>query len=119
EPLTLSVLPLPDAGKPAGLSGAVGHFDFDVKAAPLEVAVGDPVTVTSTIRGDGALDAVKPPAIAANDRLRVYPVQVANQPAAKAGEKVFEQVVIPLAAGMVALPDLRFSYFAPAERSYQ
>jgi len=119
EPLTLSVLPLPDAGKPADFSGAVGHFQFDVKAAPLEVAVGDPVTVTSTIRGDGALDAVKPPAIAANERLRVYPVQVANQPAANAGEKVFEQVAIPLAAGTVALPDLRFSYFDPEARGYQ
>jgi len=122
EPLALAVLPLPDAGKPADFSGAVGHFQFDLKASPLEVAVGDPVTVTSTIRGDGALDAVRPPAIAANDRLRVYPVQVAqvaNQPAAHAGEKVFEQVVIPLAAGTVALPDLRFSYFDPEARSYQ
>jgi len=119
EPLALSVLPLPEAGKPADFSGAVGRFQFDVKAAPLEVAVGDPVTVTSTIRGDGALDALRPPAIAASDRLRVYPVQVANQPAANAGEKVFEQVVIPLAAGTVPLPDLRFSYFDPEARSYQ
>ncbi|TMA39023.1 MAG: hypothetical protein E6J79_04720, partial [Deltaproteobacteria bacterium] len=119
EPVALAVLPLPEAGRPADFSGAIGHFQFDVKAAPAEVAVGDPVTITSTISGDGALDALRPPAIAASDRLRVYPVQVANQPAANAGEKVFEQVVIPLAAGTVALPDLRFSYFDPGTRSYQ
>ena len=119
DPLALSVLPLPDAGKPADFAGAVGHFQFEVKAAPLEVALGDPVTLTSTVRGDGALDAVKAPAIAADDRLRVYPVQVANQPAVKAGEKVFEQVVIPRVAGAVPLPDLRFSYFDPALRTYQ
>src|SRR2546426_576001 len=91
EPLVLNVLPLPEAGRPADFAGAVGRFEMDVKAAPLALGAGDPVTVTSTIRGTGNLDSVTAPAIAASDALRVYPVQQSGQPAA--GERVFEQVV--------------------------
>lgn len=124
DPLTLTVLPLPDAGKPADFSGAVGTFDFEVKAAPLEVAAGDPVTVTVTMRGSGSLENVTPPAIAASDAFRVYPPQQTNggsQPAAAANvqERVFEQVVIPERAGTMDLPMLRFSWFDPTAGVYK
>jgi hypothetical protein len=78
EPLSLTVLPLPDAGKPASFSGAVGQFQFEVRATPLDPMAGDPVTVTSTVRGQGNLDTLNPPAIVGTDALRVYPVQQAT-----------------------------------------
>ncbi len=124
EPLALTVLPLPDAERPADFSGAVGRFDFDVTAAPLTLSAGDPVTIRSTIRGDGYLESVTAPALPASDGLRVYPVQPATpgpggQPAANPGEQVFEQVVIPQQPGAVTLPALRFSYFDPALHAYR
>ena len=117
-PVTLNVLPLPSEGRPADFSGAVGRFTFEVTASPLEVAVGDPVTVRSVVRGDGSLDGVAPPAIPGTDTLRVYPPQV-GQSAGASSERVFEQVVIPLRDGSVALPALRWSFFDPAARSYR
>lgn len=117
EPLALNVLPLPDAGRPADFSGAVGRFDVDVAAAPLALAAGDPVTVTWKLRGTGSLEGVTPPAIAASDALRVYPLQTSGQ--ASAGERGFEQVVIPLRPGTVGLPETRFSYFDPEARAYR
>jgi tetratricopeptide (TPR) repeat protein len=117
EAVTLTVLPLPDAGRPADFSGAVGRFEIGVKAAPLALGVGDPVTVTSTIRGIGDLESVTPPAIAATDALRVYPVQRSGKP--KPGERMFEQVVIPQRPGTIALPESRFSYFDPEARVYR
>jgi tetratricopeptide (TPR) repeat protein len=118
EPLVLTVLPLPDADRPADFSGAVGHFELDVRAAPVNVAAGDPVTVTATIRGDGSLEGVPPPALPATDALRVYPVQSASgSPTTDA--HVFEQVVIPRRAGTTTLPELRFSYFDPDARAYR
>ncbi|HUI25620.1 MAG TPA: BatD family protein, partial [Candidatus Kryptonia bacterium] len=116
EALSLTVLPLPDTGKPADFSGAVGHFDFEVKAAPLALNVGDPVTVTTTIRGVGNLESVATPTIAASDSLKVYPAQ--PQAGTNPQEKVFEQVVIPQQAG-AALPELRFSFFDPEARAYR
>ena len=118
QPLSLTVLPLPDAGRPGDFSGAVGRFDLDVRVAPSEVNAGDPVTVTSTIRGDGYLDGVSPPEVAARDDLRVYPVQPASA-AEGAAERVFEQVVIPQRAGALGLPEMRFSYFDPEARAYR
>src|SRR5262249_17243038 len=43
EPLTLNVLPLPDEGKPADFSGAVGTFNLQVNASPTELNAGDPI----------------------------------------------------------------------------
>src|SRR5262245_8464206 len=80
QPLALDVLPLPEQGKPADFSGAVGRFSLDVRGAPLDVTAGDPVTMTYTLRGDGDLSSVAPPAIAGSDTLRVYPVQAATTP---------------------------------------
>ncbi len=124
ERLTLTVLPLPDAGKPADFSGAVGRFEFEVKAAPLDLQVGDPITVTMTIRSTGNLENLTLPAITGSDTLRVYPTQVQAsptqaQPSAHPHEKVFEQVVLPQQAGAVTLPELRFSYFDPEARAYR
>lgn len=122
EALSLDVLPLPEAGKPADFSGAVGRFEFVVAAAPREVHAGDPVTVTMTVRGEGSLENATTPAIAANDALRVYPVQAASPAAgtpATAQEKTFEQVVIPQHPGPTSLPELRFSYFDPAAGAYR
>ena len=118
EPLTLTVLPLPDAGKPANFSGAVGQFQWEVHAAPLDARAGDPVTVTATIRGEGNLDTLTPPAIPESDALRAYPVQPATG-TAPPGSRVFEQVVIPATPGPMTLPPLAFSYFDPIGRAYR
>ncbi len=103
EPLNLTILALPEAGKPEGFAGAVGRFQFAVKAAPLDVQVGDPVTITMTVQGAGNIENATSPAIAGSDALRVYPAQ--TQPAPNAQTKVFEQVVIPQQPGTVTLPE--------------
>ncbi len=119
-PLQLEVLPLPEAGKPADFSGAVGRFSLDVRAAPLDVTAGDPVTLTYTLRGEGDLSSATPPSLAASDALRVYPVQSAAVPAGSApATRVFEQVVIPQRPGTVELPPVRFSWFDPEARAYR
>jgi tetratricopeptide (TPR) repeat protein len=127
EPLQLDVLPLPDAGKPADFSGAVGHFTMQVDAGPRQLAAGDPVTVTAKISGDGNLDGIHPPTFAESDALKVYPPRVVPQPGTSAGAApppgqpaaTFEQVVIPEHPGGVTLPPLRFSYFDPEAGAYR
>jgi len=125
EPLHLDVLPLPDAGKPADFSGAVGSFQLHVAASPRELKAGDPVTITTTIEGDGNLDGITPPVVAAAAALKSYPVQPVTQPsatpAAAAGRArlSYEQVVIPERAGSFTLAAPRFSYFDPAAGAYR
>ena len=42
DAVPIEVLPLPDEGKPADFTGAVGQWNLEVTAKPTEVAVGDP-----------------------------------------------------------------------------
>ena len=50
----------PSRGKPS-TSRSRRPFTLEVRAAPLDVTAGDPVTLTYTLRGEGDLSSVVPP----------------------------------------------------------
>jgi tetratricopeptide (TPR) repeat protein len=117
-PVHLTVRPLPEAGRPAHFSGAVGRFDFTLSAKPTTVAVGDPVTVEMRVSGKGNLSGVEAPALPAGERFRTYdPTQVKDKDAPD--RRVFEQVVIPRRADVKQLPALSFSFFDPQTGAYR
>ena len=118
DPVTLTVNPLPDAGKPPDFSGAVGQFDFTLEAKPTELSAGDPITVRMRISGSGNLGTVTAPAAPVDDRFRSYEPVAAKSEEAQ-GVRVFEQVVIPKEAGIAELPAVSFSFFDPEARSYR
>ncbi len=68
-PLTIDIHPVPTAGQPASFSGAVGRFHLEVEAHPGILRVGDPLSVTLTVRGEGLLETVRPPALEQQGRL--------------------------------------------------
>jgi len=123
DPIALNVLPLPEEGKPAGFSGAVGAFTLQVTALPTELDAGDPITVRMTVSGTGSLAEAGPPAISSTEGFRTYDVNPTKSDTAGAGAlsvtKGFEQVLIPNAATVRALPPVRFSYFDPQARQYR
>lgn len=119
-PVELEVLPLPEAGKPAGFSGAVGRFTLDVTAKPTVVDAGDPVTLGITVSGTGSLAQATPPAVPPTPGLKVYDPaepQAATRDADVVTRHV-EQVVIPERAGRVTLPPVEFPYFDPSAERY-
>lgn len=122
DPLTIQVLGLPEADRPADFSGAVGQFTFDVKASPTRLQAGDPITLTSTIQGQGNLDTVTAPQLALDeDQFRVYESKMSKRemnPLQTAGRKIFEQVVIPRSEDVTELPAMTFSYFDPVQTRY-
>ncbi len=118
QPLSLHVRDLPAEGQPAGFAGAVGRFTLDVTAGPANVAVGEPVTVRITISGQGNLETLSAPAMAGDERLRVY--EAKRLPDIGGPDtKVYEQVVIPRSPGVTELPALAFSYFDPETARYE
>lgn len=122
-PSGITVLPLPDAGRPASFSGAVGTYSLSVAAKPATVAVGDPLTLTLTItdlKGGSSLETLQPPALA-NDAALAKEFRVPNEPLSgtvTGNVKRFTVTVRPLRAGTAAIPPLEFSYFDPKSRSY-
>jgi len=117
-PPTLTVLALPEAGKPAEFTGALGNFTFDLDAKPTSLDAGDPITLRMTIAGHGNLDGVEAPRVPNDDAFRRYdpqPVKGEDGPT----KRVFEQVLIPKRPDVRAIPAVRFSFFDPETRAYQ
>ncbi len=116
DPLTLSVQPLPEAGRPDNFSGAVGSFALDVSATPQDLPVGDPITVQMRLNGTGYLADAAAPTFVQTDGFRVYePLAGKTQGSTKS----FEQVLIPQDQTLDAVPVARFSYFDPQARRYR
>lgn len=121
----IEVLPLPEEGRPAWFSGAVGDFSIRTSAAPREVSVGDPITLSIAIAdeaGDAAgLALLQPPRLDAVEAL----LEGFRLPAGSlAGEvdgrvKTFTQTIRPVAESVTEIPPIPFSWFDPATREYK
>ncbi|MEQ2007225.1 MAG: BatD family protein, partial [Limisphaerales bacterium] len=122
DPLDIQVQPLPTEGRPADFNGAVGNFQMSASASPVDVAVGDPVTVRVQVSGRGALDGVRMPSLELGEAFKSYPASVTTEmpdPLTMTGTRKFEQVVQPQNAEIKALPAISFSFFDPDARAYR
>jgi hypothetical protein len=116
EKVAVTVKPLPAEGKPDGFSGAVGRFDFQVSAQPLEAHPGDPITLSMVISGNGNFDRVMSPPLPANGLFRLFgePVRKQENNAIR-----FEQVVSPRTADAKEIPAIAFSFFDTQSGQYR
>ncbi len=116
EPLSLRVRPLPEAGRPATFSGAVGQFELDVTAEPTQLRVGDPLSLRMLLSGAGRVTDAQPPSLVNTEGFRTYRPQM-DQP--DPDTTVFEQVLIPQDETLDAIPAVHFSYFDPEAAQYR
>jgi len=124
--LTIHVHPLPQEGRPANFSGAIGHFKVSGSAQPGSVAVGEPVTLSFIVSGDGNFDYVRCPSLSddpawkkyASSNKVEYQDQDQSHTSHTEGVKTFEQAVIPQKGGDLPLPQASFSYFDPTAKQY-
>jgi len=118
---TLKVLPLPDANRPAGFSGAVGQFDIEASATSTMVNAGDPITLRLKVTGTGNFDRVFSDMLAGDSHWKTYSPTSHFDPADSVGYqgvKTFEQPIIANEPGIPAIPSVSFSYFDPEARQY-
>ena len=113
--IPVTVLPFPEQGKPEDFKGAVGVFSFGVKVSPKEVKVGDPITVTMSVSGQGNLDTVTAPEIKEDDNFRVYEPVVSK----KGNKKTYEQILIPRSGKVKEVPGVSFSFLNPMKGKYE
>ena len=121
NPLVIHVHDLPQAGRPAGFSGAIGQFTVSGDASPTTVNVGDPVYLDFTISGNGNFDSVRAPALGLDPAWKSYvPSSKMNyqDQARTEGTKIFQQAIIPNKNGTLPLPAANFSYFDPTAKKY-
>ncbi len=113
--IPITVLPVPQEGKPEGFDGALGNFQLNVEAMPLEVKAGDPIALKMTIKGEGNFDSVKAPRLQSKDGFKVYDPQVKQNE----NEKIFEQVIIPDSENITHIPQINFNFFNTKTGQYE
>lgn len=116
EPFDLSILALPEAGWPAGYTGAIGSFTLSGKLSQSVVRPGDIVTLTLTLAGDGWLGNGEMPAPAASPLFKSYPARATvSEPL----RRVTEQAWIPNATNAAEIGAVRFPFFNPKTEKFE
>lgn len=123
DKVVVTVKALPEAGKPASFSGAVGDYRIESSLDKREVEEGNPVTYRVRIIGKGNINTVETPSLSKLDNFKIYDssssANISKERLIVEGEKVTDTVLVPKKAGVYTLPALGFSYFDPKTQSYK
>ena len=118
----IRVLPVPDAGKPEGYSGAVGKFNISVSCSDVEAEKGGILKVTYTLTGIGNFKMINELGIPRSEEFEIFDPHIREELDENhvpfSGKKIFDYSYSPLLEGVSAIPPVRFSYFDPASRSF-
>jgi hypothetical protein len=121
KPSTLTVLPLPEQGRPPGFYGLVGEYTISASAKPTtDVYMGDPITLTIKIGGSKYLKPIQWPSLEQVPELAsnfIIPPQKAS-PTIDNGAKVFTQTIRPDNNQANMIPSIPLAYFNPKIGSY-
>jgi hypothetical protein len=122
KPITIDVKPLPEQGKPADFTGAVGEFDFKSTIDRDQLTMNDALTLSMTISGKGNLELVNLPEPKLPSDFESYEPKITNNiktsPLGISGSKKFEYLAIPRAHGDFNIEPVVFSFFNPKEKKY-
>ena len=123
EPLALEVLPFPEKGKPSGFSGLVGQFAVEDSLSDLEIRVGDSVTLTLRLAGNGNVNRLPDLKMPSLEHLKIYADEPVFQTRAGAdgltGSKTMKWALVPDVEGRYTIPPFTIHYFDPKAEAYE
>ena len=115
------VLPLPTKNRPPSFAGAVGKgFVLEVSADRSVVQVGDPITLTLSLKGDAEVANASLPSMTTdlpNTNFRLPNGKIAGEYID--GEKRFEMVIRVLNDAVREIPPIAYSWFDPELKAFQ
>ncbi len=117
----LKVKELPLRGRPDDFSGYVGKYEIETEAEPTVMNVGDPVTLTISIKGPELLEHVELPYLNKQKELafhfKIPPEMAAGR--ISGNEKIFTQTIRPLNSNVKQIPSLRIPFFDTESGEYR
>lgn len=122
NPVIISVRPLPEEGKPADFSGAVGSFTMHSEVDKTRLKTNEAVTLKNTISGKGNIQLIDklnltfPPDFESYDPKVTSDIQTTA--AGISGNQVFEYLLIPRKPGKFTIKPYTFSYYDLDKRRY-
>ena len=121
--INIMVKPLPTEGKPADFSGMVGSYSFSADFDRTDVKVGEALTLSVEIKGDGTPGTITDPKFPDFSDFRSVPPE--NNISKKVvGSKVITSKSIrvflyPKKKGDFTVPEITYSWFNPAKKKYE
>ncbi|WP_413999645.1 BatD family protein [Flavobacterium sp. W1B] len=120
---TIAVRALPEAGKPADFSGAVGNFDFKVTPTKTSLKNGESLDLVVSVSGKGNMKLFNLPKPVVPNALEMYDAvhseQVNTSLAGMAGKVSDSYTIIPQYKGNYPIKSMQFSYFDLGSRTYK
>ena len=115
---TIEVREPPPEGRPESYIGAIGRFTIDTSLVPTKAKVGDPLTLSLTLKGEGTLDSTVAPRLEQipgfEENFRVYE---ATTETAKNSRR-FTYSLRPKRASIEQFPAVPVSYFDVEKERY-
>ncbi len=123
EALRLVVLPTPQTQITPEPSGLVGNFEIRASTDTRQVNVGDPITVSVTITGEGNVKAIPSPYRDTLPNFRMFSggtsEKITTSDYRIRGSKTFDETFVPQRAGTYSLPAFALTYFDPKKKAYE
>ena len=123
EPLSLTAKPLPPVPQSKPFSGLVGRFKLEADIEKTEVSVGDSVTLTLTLKGNGNIPDAPDLRPKAPDAFKQYDdspqENIQLTPTGYEGQKIFRTALVPVKEGDYLLPKVTLTYFDIKKETYQ
>lgn len=114
--IDVKVRPLPP-NEPDAFTGAVGRYAITADLDKQSVDVGEPVTLTLTVSGEGHIESLPAPSWPEVPGWRAFdndaPYQMSIVDGKVQGARKFERIFIPSAAGSAEFPPVEYAYFDP------
>jgi hypothetical protein len=121
ELLETEILTLPADNRPEVFNGALGTFTLSAQSSAVELTVGEPLTLTLRLSGQGNFDRISAPPLPESDDWKLYPPKaefIPEEGSLLTGTKVFEYIIIPQSTAPTEIPGIDYAYFDPADQSY-
>ncbi|MHA7829747.1 MAG: BatD family protein [Flagellimonas sp.] len=119
---TINVKPLPEAGKPANFSGAVGEFDFSVTTSKTQLNASESLQAVVEVSGKGNLKLFQLPEPELPSSLEVYDPEyeegIKTYSSGMEGKVSNNYTIVPSFRGKYPIPSISFSYFNPKTEKY-
>lgn len=123
QAIEVTVLPLPAEGQPPGFSGNnVGEYTIDATVDRAKIELGEPFTLTVTIKGNGNIRVLDPGEWPELVGMRRYDpkLEVAHRKSAViGGSRRYEFLVIPERPGNLEIPPHTITFFDPETATYE
>lgn len=121
--VNITVKPLPTEGKPADFSGMVGSYSFAADFDRTSLKVGEAMTLSINIKGDGLPGSIADPKLPDFSEFRSVPPEndinkkiVGNKVITTKNIRVF---LYPKKKGEFAIPEITYSWFNPTKKKYE